>query len=132
MIFWDMYDNIKGKWKERFLAFPRFIQIIINQRHQKLILIVGTLPLKWMNPNIFSYMVMNKKGKNIFTRIRSLEKFERLFVGLEEEIDDQGTPIAFVVEEHDQDTATTSAQEAKTDKVTSSESSDGETELVKE
>ncbi|KAL8237762.1 hypothetical protein R6Q59_018843 [Mikania micrantha] len=33
MAFRVMYDNIKGKRKERFLAFPRFIQIIINKRH---------------------------------------------------------------------------------------------------
>ncbi|KAL8223151.1 hypothetical protein R6Q57_020550 [Mikania cordata] len=53
MIFRDMYANIKGKRKERFLAFPRFIQIIISKRHQNLIPTVGTLPLKRMKEDIF-------------------------------------------------------------------------------
>ncbi|KAL8205672.1 hypothetical protein R6Q57_009223 [Mikania cordata] len=43
MVFRDMYVNIKAKRKERFMAFPRFIQIIINKRHQNLVPTVGML-----------------------------------------------------------------------------------------
>ncbi|KAL8244166.1 hypothetical protein R6Q59_010424 [Mikania micrantha] len=36
IIFQDMHANIKGKRKERFLVFPRFLQIVINKRHRTL------------------------------------------------------------------------------------------------
>ncbi|KAL8216000.1 hypothetical protein R6Q57_022837 [Mikania cordata] len=98
MIFRSMYENIKGKRKEKFLAFPRFIQTSINRRHQNLIPTVGALPLKMMKEDIFSYIVMNKKGKKIFTGVRPLEKLGRLFAGLEEELEDQGTLVPFVEE----------------------------------
>ncbi|KAL8265785.1 hypothetical protein R6Q59_003129 [Mikania micrantha] len=63
MIFRDMHANIKGKRKERFLAFPRFIQIVINKRHQNLVPTIGTLGIKRIREDIFSYMMMNKRGK---------------------------------------------------------------------
>ncbi|KAL8202107.1 hypothetical protein R6Q57_011254 [Mikania cordata] len=85
-----MHANIKGKQKEIFLAFPRFIQIIIKKRHQNLVPVVGTLCIKRMKEDIFPYMTMNKK-----------EKFGRFSVGLDEEVEDQGTPTAFVTYEHD-------------------------------
>ncbi|KAL8224110.1 hypothetical protein R6Q57_019585 [Mikania cordata] len=43
MIFQDMHANIKGKRKERFLEFPRFLQIIINKLHPTLVPTIGTL-----------------------------------------------------------------------------------------
>ncbi|KAL8205676.1 hypothetical protein R6Q57_009227 [Mikania cordata] len=92
MIFRDMYANIKGKRKEIFLAFPRFIPIIINKRHKNLVPTVGTLPLKRIKEDVFSYMKINKKGKRKYVGARPLEKFGRLFAGLGEEAGDQGSP----------------------------------------
>ncbi|KAL8232360.1 hypothetical protein R6Q57_002138 [Mikania cordata] len=63
MIFLDMHANIKGKRKERFLAFPRFIQIVINSRHKNLIPTISTLGVKRIREDIFGYMKMNKRGK---------------------------------------------------------------------
>ncbi|KAL8225983.1 hypothetical protein R6Q57_018540 [Mikania cordata] len=81
MIFRDMYDNIKGKRKERFLAFPSH-----EQERQE--------DIYWSRP---------------------LEKFGRLFARLEEELEDQGSPVAFVAEEHDQVPAAKAAQATETE-----------------
>ncbi|KAL8256212.1 hypothetical protein R6Q59_031279 [Mikania micrantha] len=59
MIFRDMHANIKGKRKERFLAFNRFIEIVINKRHPNLVPTIGTLGIKRMREDIFSYIMMN-------------------------------------------------------------------------
>ncbi|KAL8205540.1 hypothetical protein R6Q57_009091 [Mikania cordata] len=102
MIYNELYDNFMGRKKEKFLAFPRFIQIIINKRHKNLIPPVGMLVQKKMPYDIFSYMVMNKKGKKMFVGDRPLEKFGRLFVDSDHEDELQENLNAFIVEEHDQ------------------------------
>ncbi|KAL8209228.1 hypothetical protein R6Q57_008640 [Mikania cordata] len=48
MTFLDMHANIKGRRKERFLAFPRFLQIVINKRYPSLTPTLGTLEIKRM------------------------------------------------------------------------------------
>ncbi|KAL8216035.1 hypothetical protein R6Q57_022872 [Mikania cordata] len=64
MIFLDMHANIKGRRKKRFLAFPRFLQIVINKRHPALVLTMGTLEIKRMRDDIFGYMKMNKRERS--------------------------------------------------------------------
>ncbi|KAL8213959.1 hypothetical protein R6Q57_003408 [Mikania cordata] len=73
MIYKDMHYKNKGKQKELFLAFPRFIQIIINRRHQNLVPAVGMLFQKRITFDIFSYMVMNKNGKKVYAENRLWE-----------------------------------------------------------
>ncbi|KAL8214088.1 hypothetical protein R6Q57_003537 [Mikania cordata] len=94
-----MRMNIKGRRKERFLAFPRFLHIIINIRYSSLTPTLGTLEIKRMRDDIFCYMKINKRGKKNYTGERPLIMFGR-FVGDVDVIEDQGTPIAFVAEEH--------------------------------
>ncbi|KAL8213960.1 hypothetical protein R6Q57_003409 [Mikania cordata] len=100
MIFVDMHVNIKGRRKERFLAFPRFLQIVINKRYSSLTPTLGTLEIKRMRDDIFGYMKMNKLGKKQCTGERLLIMFGR-FMGEENVVDGQGTPVAFAAEEHD-------------------------------
>ncbi|KAL8249527.1 hypothetical protein R6Q59_006395 [Mikania micrantha] len=95
MIFRDMHANIKGKRKERFLAFPRFIQIVINKRHPNAVPTIGTLGIKRMREDIFSYMMMNKRGKKQYVGERPLIKFGR-FVGYDAVTMEQGTPVAII------------------------------------
>ncbi|KAL8237658.1 hypothetical protein R6Q59_018739 [Mikania micrantha] len=75
IIFLDMHANIKGKRKERFLAFPCFSQIVINKRHPTLVPTLGTLGINRMRDDIFGYMKMNKRGKKQYTGERPLIKF---------------------------------------------------------
>ncbi|KAL8233857.1 hypothetical protein R6Q59_019957 [Mikania micrantha] len=89
MIFLDMHANIKGRIKERFLAFPRFLQIVINKRHHSLTPTLGTLEIKRMRDDIFGYMKMTKRGKKQYIGERPLIKFGR-FVGEENVVEDQG------------------------------------------
>ncbi|KAL8216066.1 hypothetical protein R6Q57_022903 [Mikania cordata] len=120
----DMYENIKRKRKEIFLAFPRFIQIIVNKRHTNLVLTIGMLVQKKLTHDIFAYMVMNKKGKKVFTRFRPLENFDRMFAGLEDEVTEPTTTTAIVAEEHDQ------AKEAENEKAISCDSLDSSTKFM--
>ncbi|KAL8260995.1 hypothetical protein R6Q59_025044 [Mikania micrantha] len=60
MIFLDMHANIKGKRKERFLTFPRFLQIVIDRKHPSLARTFGSLEIKRMRDDIFGYIKMNK------------------------------------------------------------------------
>ncbi|KAL8252199.1 hypothetical protein R6Q59_035892 [Mikania micrantha] len=102
MIFRDMHANIKGNRKKRFLAFPRFIQIVINKHHQDLVPTIGTLGIKRMREDIFSYMMMNKWGKKQYVGECPLFRFGR-FLRQDEEMEEQGIPSTFVAEEHDRD-----------------------------
>ncbi|KAL8257479.1 hypothetical protein R6Q59_029520 [Mikania micrantha] len=133
MIFQDMHANIKGKRYERLLAFPIFIQIIIKKRHPNLIPTVETLGIKRMKEDIFSYMTMNKKGKKQYVGARPLENFGRLSAGLDEETDEQGTPTAFVANEHDHPPAGITAEASKVVEDSSSESpSSSGQEIIRE
>ncbi|KAL8211303.1 hypothetical protein R6Q57_005740 [Mikania cordata] len=126
MIFRDMHANITRKRKERFLAFPRFIQIILNKLHPNLVPTVGTLGMKKMKEDIFGYMKMNKRGKKQFTGERPLIKFGR-FVGDHVDEDVPGTQVAIVAEEHDVGAAGTSARDkAASEDVISASSSSSE------
>ncbi|KAL8215939.1 hypothetical protein R6Q57_022776 [Mikania cordata] len=91
-----------------------------------------TLPLKRMREDIFSYMTMNKKGNNLFIGARPLEKFGILFSGLDEDVGNQGSLVAFVAKEHDHAPAAATAEATEAAQPTSSESSLGEEELAKE
>ncbi|KAL8242094.1 hypothetical protein R6Q59_012396 [Mikania micrantha] len=100
MIFLDMHANIKGRRKERFLAFPKFIQIILDKRHPNLERTFGSLEVKRMRDDIFGYLKMSKRGKKQYIGQRPLIKFGR-FVGEGLDEDMPGTPVAIVAEEHD-------------------------------
>ncbi|KAL8223209.1 hypothetical protein R6Q57_020608 [Mikania cordata] len=128
-----MHANMKGKRKERFLAFPRFIQIIINKQHHNLGPTVGTLGIKRMKEDILSYLTINKKGKMQYLGARPLEKFGRLSASLDVETEEQGTPTAFVAYGQDYPPAGKTAEASKAVEDSSSESSSsGEEEVIRE
>ncbi|KAL8223139.1 hypothetical protein R6Q57_020538 [Mikania cordata] len=132
MIFRDMHANIKGKRKERFLAFPSFLQIIINKQHPTLVPTIGTLGVKKMREDIFGYMKMNKRGKKQFVGERPLIKFGR-FVGDNTDESVPGTPVAIVAKEHNISAAGTSEQNSPTAKdVISASSSSSSEDFVPE
>ncbi|KAL8199677.1 hypothetical protein R6Q57_013245 [Mikania cordata] len=125
MIFLDMHANIKGRRKERFLAFPRFLHIVINKRHSSLTPTLGTLEIRRMRDDIFGYMKMNKRRKKQFTGERPLIMFGR-FVGEKNVVEGQGTPVAFIAEEHDtsMDTQTGTSGKEHLSETSSSSSED--------
>ncbi|KAL8211093.1 hypothetical protein R6Q57_005530 [Mikania cordata] len=125
MIFLDMHSNIKGRRKERFLAFPHFLQIVINKRHPALVPTMGTLGIKRMRDEIFGYMKMNERGKKQYTGERPLIKFGR-FVGDNVDEDMPGTSVAIVAEKHDVQATSTKADEAAKDNIPESSSSSSE------
>ncbi|KAL8218003.1 hypothetical protein R6Q57_021376 [Mikania cordata] len=122
MIFQDMHANIKRKWKERFLALPHLLQIVINKMNPTLVPILGTQGVKIMREDIFGYMKMNKKGKKQYTGERPLIKIGQ-FVGHHVDEDIPGTPIAIIAEEHNVKAAGTSSKDDEAVKVIISKSS---------
>ena len=75
-----------------------------------------------MREDIFSYTTMKKRGKKKYVGERPLIKFGR-FVGDDAVVEEQGTPVAIVAEEHDVPSSGTSTQTGTTAEGLVSESS---------
>lgn len=75
-VFHEMMSNLKGKKKEMFLMYPRFLQMIFDFHYPDLIKSVDTLDMKSMGPNSFGLMKQSRKGsKVVYQGLRALEKF---------------------------------------------------------
>ena len=111
------------------MAFPCFVQIVINKRYRNLVPTIGTLGIKRMRDDILSYMTMNKRGKKQHVGELPLIKFGR-FVGDNEVADEQGTPVAIVAEEHDIPPTSTGTQAGATTEELVSESSSSSSEEI--
>ena len=61
-----MVGNIEGKGKNKFLMFPRFLQMIFNNKHPEIMRRGETLNVKSLGANTFSLMKQNRKGKFMF------------------------------------------------------------------
>nr|KAJ0204497.1 hypothetical protein LSAT_V11C500233850 [Lactuca sativa] len=71
----EMVGNVEGKRKDRFLMFPRFLQMIFNNKYPELEKRGEILDLKSIGSNTFELMKQNRKGKFMFEGKNPLVKF---------------------------------------------------------
>ncbi|KAJ0716879.1 hypothetical protein HanPI659440_Chr13g0517531 [Helianthus annuus] len=100
-----MKRNAIGLRKDKFLMYPRFVQMILNERYPELKRSGNTLELKPMGPSCFGALTTKKGTEKKFEGLIELEKF-----GQFAETEDIGeNPVmaravparAIVAEEHD-------------------------------
>ncbi|CAI9269641.1 unnamed protein product [Lactuca saligna] len=136
----EMILNLEGSKRDKFLMYPRFVQIILHVTHPELQRGNEVLDFKSIGPNAFGLMKQKRGGKYVFEGKFPLIKFgifeesdkeecKEHFVPMEtkdishsasepeiEEIHD--SPTAFVAEEHD-------VQKTSESKSTQEEDDDG-------
>ncbi|KAL8228412.1 hypothetical protein R6Q57_015996 [Mikania cordata] len=94
----EMKGNLKGKKAEIFMMYPRFLQMIFDEKFSGLERGVVTRDLKMLNESTFPLMLQNREGKYIFRGIHPLRKFGQ-FAEKEEVVVDE--PVALNVIFHD-------------------------------
>ncbi|KAM0044015.1 hypothetical protein Hdeb2414_s0010g00348201 [Helianthus debilis subsp. tardiflorus] len=104
-IFEGMKRNVTGVRKDKFLMYPRFLQMILNARYSDLVRSGDTLELKPMGPACFGALTPKKGTEKKFEGLIPLEKFGQ-FAETEDVVVDpvivQPAPVnAMVAEEHD-------------------------------
>ncbi|KAM0042220.1 hypothetical protein Hdeb2414_s0011g00375541 [Helianthus debilis subsp. tardiflorus] len=104
-IFEAMKRNAIGLRKDKFLMYPRFIQMILNARYPELKRSGNTLELKPMGPSCFGALTTKKGTEKKFEGLLELEKFGQ-FAETEDVVDiPVKTPAvparAIIAEEHD-------------------------------
>lgn len=62
----EVVGNVEGKRKDKFLMFPRFLQMIFNVKYPKIEKRGETLDLKSMGSSTFGLMKQKMKGKFMF------------------------------------------------------------------
>ncbi|KAL8208999.1 hypothetical protein R6Q57_008411 [Mikania cordata] len=88
----EMKGNLKGKKAERFMMYPRFLQMIFDEIFSGLERGVVTRNLKMLYESTFPLMLQNREGKYIFRGIHSLRKFGQ-FAEIEEvAVDEPAVP----------------------------------------
>ncbi|CAI9269496.1 unnamed protein product [Lactuca saligna] len=119
----EMILNLEGNKRDKFMMYPRLVQIILNVTHPKLQRGNEVLDLKSIGPNAFGLMKQKRTGKFVFEG-----KFPLIKFGIFEERDKEeseehpvlvesedthhsgsepeievifDSPMAFVAEEHD-------------------------------
>ncbi|KAF5805163.1 hypothetical protein HanRHA438_Chr05g0215641 [Helianthus annuus] len=74
-IFEGVKRNVTGVRKDKFLMYPRFLQMIFNARYPELVRSGNTLELKPMGPACFGALTPKKGTKKKFEGLIPLEKF---------------------------------------------------------
>ncbi|KAF5805080.1 hypothetical protein HanXRQr2_Chr05g0204861 [Helianthus annuus] len=77
-VFEGMKRNITGVQKDKFMMYPRFLQIILNARYLDLAKSGNTLELKPMGPTCFGALAPKKKSFDQFQGKTPLEKFGQI------------------------------------------------------
>ncbi|KAF5785263.1 hypothetical protein HanXRQr2_Chr10g0426571 [Helianthus annuus] len=100
-----MKRNAIGLRKDKFLMYPRFVQMILNERYPELKRSGNTLELKPMGPSCFGTLTTKKGTEKKFEGLIELEKFGQ-FAETEDIVENpvmaQAVPArAIVAEEHD-------------------------------
>ncbi|MCQ7285383.1 hypothetical protein NP026_23790, partial [Salmonella enterica] len=100
-----MKRNAIGLRKDKFLMYPRFVQMILNERYPELKRSGDTLELKPMGPSCFGALTTKKGTEKKFEGLIELEKFGQ-FAETEDIVENpvmaQAVPArAIVAEEHD-------------------------------
>ncbi|KAJ0451252.1 hypothetical protein HanHA300_Chr15g0565471 [Helianthus annuus] len=100
-----MKRNAIGLRKDKFLMYPRFVQMILNERYPELKRSGDTLELKPMGPSCFGALTTKKGTEKKFEGLIELEKFGQ-FAETEDIVENpvmaQAVPTrAIVAEEHD-------------------------------
>ncbi|KAL8225955.1 hypothetical protein R6Q57_018512 [Mikania cordata] len=96
-----MKGNLKGKKAERFMMYPRFLQMIFDEQFYGLERGVVTRDLKMLNENTFSLMLQNREGKYIFRGVHLLRKFGQ-FAEIEDfAVDEPDAPNVVVHDDKD-------------------------------
>ncbi|KAJ0808447.1 hypothetical protein HanPI659440_Chr01g0003451 [Helianthus annuus] len=100
-----MKRNAIGLRKDKFLMYPRFVQMILNERYPELKRSGNTLELKPMGPSCFGTLTTKKGTEKKFEGLIELEKFGQ-FAETEDIVENpvmaQAVPTrAIVAEEHD-------------------------------
>lgn len=67
--------NIKGKKRDKLLMYPRFLQVIINNKFLETEKEGETLDVKSLASNTLCLMKLNRKGKYMFEGKHPLVKF---------------------------------------------------------
>ncbi|MFS7986922.1 hypothetical protein Hanom_Chr11g01015941 [Helianthus anomalus] len=70
-----MKRNVTGVRKDKFLMYPRFLQMILNARYSELVRSGNTLELKPMGPACFGALTPKKGTEKRFESLIPLEKF---------------------------------------------------------
>ncbi|KAL8228644.1 hypothetical protein R6Q59_000551 [Mikania micrantha] len=102
----EMKSNLKGSKSKRFMMYPRFLQMIFDERNPVLQRGVVTRDLKLLSVSTIPLMMQNRDGKYKFEGLHPLKKF-----GQFAEIEDADTaeevnaPNVVVEEEHDVEAA---------------------------
>ncbi|KAJ0455912.1 hypothetical protein HanIR_Chr15g0756441 [Helianthus annuus] len=100
-----MKRNAIGLRKDKFLMYPRFVQMILNARYPELRRLGNILELKPMGPSCFGTLTTKKGTEKKFEGLIELEKFGQ-FAETEDVVENpvraQAVPArAIVAEEHD-------------------------------
>ncbi|KAM0048945.1 hypothetical protein Hdeb2414_s0008g00280231 [Helianthus debilis subsp. tardiflorus] len=74
-IFEGMKRNVTGVLKDKFLMYPRFLQMILNVRYPELVRSGNTLELKPMGPACFGALTPKKGTEKKFEGLIPREKF---------------------------------------------------------
>ncbi|KAM0052321.1 hypothetical protein Hdeb2414_s0007g00246901 [Helianthus debilis subsp. tardiflorus] len=100
-----MKRNAIGLRKDKFLMYPRFVQMILNARYPELKRSGNTLELKPMGPSCFGALTTKKGTEKKFEGLIELEKFGQ-FAETEDVVENPVRALAvparaIVAEEHD-------------------------------
>ena len=80
-VFEEMKSNLVGKKKGLFLMFPRFLQMIFNEKYPQIERTLDTLDMKALGPNTFGLMKQSRKSTKVaYQGLKNLVKFGKFFV----------------------------------------------------
>ncbi|KAL8218005.1 hypothetical protein R6Q57_021378 [Mikania cordata] len=97
----EMKGNLKGSKVKRFIMYPKFLQMIFDERYPILQRGIVTRDLKLLNESTFLLMLQNRGGKYQFQGLHQLRNFGQ-FVEIEGfDAGENVIPNVFVEEEHD-------------------------------
>ena len=77
-VFEEMKSNIEYKKKDLFLMYPRFLQMIFDDKYPHIERMANTLDIKALGPNTFGLMKQARKAAKVeYEGKEPLEKFGR-------------------------------------------------------
>ncbi|CAI9299628.1 unnamed protein product [Lactuca saligna] len=91
----EMILNLEGSKRDKFLMYPRFLQIILNITHPEMQRGNKTLDLKSIGPSDFGLMNQKRSGKFVFEGKFPLIKFGIFAENDREESEEQSIPMEF-------------------------------------
>nr|KAJ0228344.1 hypothetical protein LSAT_V11C100030670 [Lactuca sativa] len=93
-IYEEMKSNLMGKKKDLFLMYPRFLQMIFNEKYPQSERTSDTLDMKALGPNTFGLVKQSRKSTKVYYQgLTELVKFVKFF-----EIEDTPTVSSINVE----------------------------------